>query len=995
MAEVVDSIIAELIARDNGYTKTFNEAIAVHERFTRSIPKIGGALGVSEADAKRYADRHKSAANDVVKSEEQTTERVKRTRKARTDASIASDEREVASAKKAAKEKADAEIAEAERSARYRALADRAVAGAGVKPGSGRNIGITVPREGSGQRGIPLAVLAGGADAAAEGEVNHLLQDRARLQAALLTTSGDDLRVVKEKVAELAIVNRLTKAGANDAEIALALDRRALVVEAERAAVARKRSLQAAGEAGRGLGLPGVGSGAAAIGGLAVAAGVASSVAAVSNAVDYAKAIHTQAEELGITTQALQVYKAAADGLGVSQEQLSTGLGQLSANLGKAQQGGEEQAKVFRALDIDIGNARTGFKSIGDILPTIIDRLSSIPDPARRAAVETALFGEQGRRLDGLLSGGIDKINGLADAMARAGGTLSDGDIRKLDEAGRVLATVKRELEVDIARIVAGNAGAIEGLATSFGNLVDNIGNAIRRIQEFNNQQIRNLGGDQNGIPTNAFARQIDAPVLALRAATLGKLFTPPQNVQFQNAEGLSTADDPIAQRFKGIGVPQPGAVNQRLLNTLNAPKPPKGPKGKSADQVEAERLDRDRRFTADERRAQVERLGLLSDLTADTRQQDEFARQRVRLEQEAFAKETRDQADATIARQKLKGADAAVVKSRAEQLIAADAANGDLEIQRINRGDALRYENEQLAHVRTASGIQTDLLSLQLGLARTAGERRDIELRLLDIATEQEKADLQKLIDSKATDPADLPDLIKRRDAIDGRANAQRAVIDQQNQGPLGDYLSSLPQTAADVDEALQRAAVHGLQNLNDGLTQTLSKFLGLRGAAGDFLSDLIKIGLQILQNAAFQSGGAGASGGAGGVSGFVASVGKVLGFAGGGSMVIGGNPGVDRNSLALNGRQIGNVGQGEVLAVLPNVAAANARVAAPQSSTVLVVQPIHADFSGARTDEQTLRAFTDYADARSRQARDEAIKVAGQQAPGLVAKKQIFGPG
>jgi len=203
--------------------------------------------------------------------------------------------------------------------------------------------------------------------------------------------------------------------------------------------------------------------GGAAIAGIAVAAGVAIGVDAIEKATEYGKALAEVAKQAGLSAEELQVYQHAAAEGGVSQDQFNTALRELSENLGRARTGSQEQAKVFAALGIDIKNAATA----GDLLPTLINRISSIPDQAKRARVELALFGESGAKLDGMLSGGNARIDELANGLQKTGAILSTADIQKLDQLANKLGEVKAELMADISSIVANNAASIMKLVTN------------------------------------------------------------------------------------------------------------------------------------------------------------------------------------------------------------------------------------------------------------------------------------------------------------------------------------------------------------------------------------------------------------------------------------------------------------------------------------------------------------------------------------------------
>lgn len=124
MAVEVDSIIVELEARIGQYKRNMLEATEVYRKLRAEIeaPIADGALDAAAANAKKVA-------RETVQAEEQATQQVTRTRKARTDAAKQADADEVASAKAAAKAKIDAireETAAARQAAREMAALDKA-----------------------------------------------------------------------------------------------------------------------------------------------------------------------------------------------------------------------------------------------------------------------------------------------------------------------------------------------------------------------------------------------------------------------------------------------------------------------------------------------------------------------------------------------------------------------------------------------------------------------------------------------------------------------------------------------------------------------------------------------------------------------------------------------------------------------------------------------------------------------------------------------------
>jgi len=116
-----------------------------------------------------------------------------------------------------------------------------------------------------------------------------------------------------------------------------------------------------------------------------------------------------------------------------------------------------------------VTSASGSAKNTSDVMGELIDRLSAISDPIKRAQAEAELFGEGWRRIDPLLSAGTGRINELRDAAHQLGNVLSEDQIQKADETAQKLAQVKQVLEAKISGIVANNSDAVMGLANALG----------------------------------------------------------------------------------------------------------------------------------------------------------------------------------------------------------------------------------------------------------------------------------------------------------------------------------------------------------------------------------------------------------------------------------------------------------------------------------------------------------------------------------------------
>lgn len=380
-----------------------------------------------------------------------------------------------------------------------------------------------------------------------------------------------------------------------------------------------------------------------------------------------------------------------------------------------------------------------------------------------------------------------------------------------------------------------------------------------------------------------------------------------------------------------------------------------------------------------------------LSDLTSDPRQQDDFARQRIRLDQAGRISDL----DERRSRGDLDAAEYAERKKVVDEI----TAN---RLLLVDRNAMIREQNNGLELERQRLGNQQDILRAQQGLARTSEERRQLELKLLDLGIEEQRLTAQKVLDLAAQGKASPQEAALARGTLDALPDLRRygaAAIERNNQGPLASYLNGIPRAGAEMKEALEGVAVNGVERLNDSLATAASSFLKLRGVAGEAISGIIAdLARLYLRRGILTLLGRflpGAGGAAGLLTGAAASavspnVSSLPRLASGGTIRAGGLGGVDRNVLSVNGVPKAMISAHETLSVInPAMMAAPIRSAAPN---ITINQHFNPDMRGSITTKEFTERLVNYADGRAAQARDSAVAIAGQQAPERVARYQRF---
>jgi hypothetical protein len=155
----------------------------------------------------------------------------------------------------------------------------------------------------------------------------------------------------------------------------------------------------------------------------------------------------------------------------------------------------------------------------------------------------------------------------------------------------------------------------------------------------------------------------------------------------------------------------------------------------------------------------------------------------------------------------------------------------------------------------------------------------------------------------------------------------------------PFHQWAKGIPKDAADINTALQSIETKGLDSLASSIagvvtgTESLGK--AFKSIASSIISDIVQMTIKMLIFRAISSIFGGASGGLGQskypIVGGVDPLAALPHAATGGSMIIGGNGGVDNNVMSINGQPKAMVGQGETLAVFPAGKAPNDNQSGP----------------------------------------------------------------
>lgn len=350
--------------------------------------------------------------------------------------------------------------------------------------------------------------------------------------------------------------------------------------------------------------------------------------------------------------------------------------------------------------------------------------------------------------------------------------------------------------------------------------------------------------------------------------------------------------------------------------------------------------------------------------------------------------KAERDRLNATWLAAKNEGK---INEAQRQQITAVTNAAAAEKIRHVNIMEQQRVDELRLTLALNDYRDQENILRARDQLARTMDERRAIELQLLDLQHQERLLEIQRLRQKQGLSDAEKAQLDRQETAENSVYQLQRESTIRSTAGPLESFLQQLPRNAKEANEALERIAVDGLQQLNNGLADAIanSKSLGdvFHNVAKQIIADLIRMALQQAELKIFGSflGGGGGSAG-GGLSAIGSVIGHLFGRASGG--YVGAGQLVRVNEGAGPGRVEGFRPQGSgTIVPLGQMNAAN------RPAPITVVNEFSFDMRGVVTSERVLGQVNAMVKQGQAQSVAAAVKITEKSAPGRLRQYQTLG--
>lgn len=162
-----------------------------------------------------------------------------------------------------------------------------------------------------------------------------------------------------------------------------------------------------------------------------------------------------QAEQIGLTTDALQAYRLAAAQNGVEVAQLDTAFMRLTKSMGEAAGGSDDAIARFDKLGVKLLDNQGNLRRTADILPEVARGLLEMGNQAQRDELMMQMFGRSGARMVTMLETLAQGQNSVVASARDMNAVMSGSVIATWDKVDGRLKVINQQMTVFQATVGA------------------------------------------------------------------------------------------------------------------------------------------------------------------------------------------------------------------------------------------------------------------------------------------------------------------------------------------------------------------------------------------------------------------------------------------------------------------------------------------------------------------------------------------------------------
>lgn len=227
---------------------------------------------------------------------------------------------------------------------------------------------------------------------------------------------------------------------------------------------------------------------------------------AVKNAAAYGDEISTLSKTTGMSTDAIQEWKYAADLVDVSFETIEGSLTKLTKNMDAARDGSQKPAQAFETLGVSVTDANGNLRDSNEVLDDVLAALREIENPTERDAIAMDILGKSAKDLNPLIETSAEELAAIKKEARDVGAVMDKSTLNTLtkvqdgfDRLGGTWDAIKKNLGAKVGIAILPDLQKFVDVIQSFAK-TGNIENFAKRALDTIGGMLKKLGEKAAGL---------------------------------------------------------------------------------------------------------------------------------------------------------------------------------------------------------------------------------------------------------------------------------------------------------------------------------------------------------------------------------------------------------------------------------------------------------------------------------------------------------------
>lgn len=236
---------------------------------------------------------------------------------------------------------------------------------------------------------------------------------------------------------------------------------------------------------------------------------VAGFTIAVKKAIDFADEIGKTADRIGVTTDALQIFRRAGTLAGVELGKLDKGLEQFSKRLGEAKADTGSLTEFLKRSDQAFLDQVNATDSVSEALELVIERLAETENASERAALANAAFGRSGIAMVNIARNGAEALKQARIEAEKYGLVIGEDMVRQAEAAADQLSLVGDAIKTNVIKGLISASPAILELGKVFAEAAPHVGDFLAAFGGDRFKSLETLKNDLQAVRSEILQAEI------------------------------------------------------------------------------------------------------------------------------------------------------------------------------------------------------------------------------------------------------------------------------------------------------------------------------------------------------------------------------------------------------------------------------------------------------------------------------------------------------